>query len=82
MCVWGEMVDSDSYLPPPKCEYTMFNANCDFCVAINCNCITSIAISFVNIGAHRGLKVVVHILNKFGTGQKKWSTYIYIYTLT
>ena len=32
----------------------------------------------VFIGAHRGLKVVVHILNMFGAGQKKWSTYIYI----
>ena len=32
----------------------------------------------MHIGAHRGLKVVVHILNKFGAGQKKWSTYIYI----
>ena len=33
---------------------------------------------YVIIGAHRGLKVVVHILNMFGAGQKKWSTYIYI----
>ena len=32
----------------------------------------------MHIGAHRGLKVVVHVLNKFGAGQKKWSTYIYI----
>ena len=30
------------------------------------------------IGAHRGLKVVVHVLNKFGAGQKKWSTYLFI----
>ena len=30
------------------------------------------------IGAHRGLKVVVHVLNKFWVGQKKWSTYIHI----
>ena len=45
MCVWGEMVDSYLLLN----VNTMFNANCDFCVAINCNCITSIAISFFNI---------------------------------
>ena len=30
------------------------------------------------IGAHRGLKVVVHVLNRFWVGQKKWSTYIHI----
>ena len=30
------------------------------------------------IGALQGLKVVVHVLNKFGAGQKKWSTYLYI----
>ena len=28
--------------------------------------------------AHRGLKVLVHVLNKFRAGQKKWSTYIHI----
>ena len=30
------------------------------------------------IGAQRSLKVVVHLLNMFRAGQKKWSTYIYI----
>ena len=34
--------------------------------------------SNIYIGAHRGLKVVVHVLNKFWVGQKKWSTYIHI----
>ena len=29
-------------------------------------------------GANRGLKLVVHILNKFGAGQTKWSTFMYI----
>ena len=28
-------------------------------------------------GANRGLKVVVHLLNKFGVGQTKWSTFMY-----
>ena len=32
----------------------------------------------IGIGAHQELKVAVHVLNKFGVGQKKWSTYIYI----
>ena len=31
----------------------------------------------MHIGAHRGLKVVVHVLNKFGAGQKSGA---HIYT--
>ena len=29
-------------------------------------------------GANRGIKAAVHILNKFGAGQKMLSTYMYI----
>ena len=32
----------------------------------------------ISNGANRGSKAVMHILNKFGVGQKKWRTYIYI----
>ena len=34
--------------------------------------------SFISNAANWSLKVVVHVLNKFGAGQTKWSTFMYM----